>query len=221
MRLVAYVPYQMWTEADPRVMSLIQGSLRNYRHELLLGNAETIPIMQQHGAVDTNVPAFHSRRMRQITSQSKINCSSEYVELKGKGHWFEGVMTTSPLRKFYSEILEGGAASPPLSRSFKIVVANPADMEARGGLVVDQLYDPDQLGKIAVTRDDEAATWTLATSNIRRFHYWHRSANVLPNFFSVDSKHFQLPSGENRQRTWFVLSDDGSWQVSICASVMA
>lgn len=31
---LGYVPYQLWVEADPRITSLLQNSIRSFRHEL-------------------------------------------------------------------------------------------------------------------------------------------------------------------------------------------
>ena len=202
-------------ESDPKVSSIIQGCLQSFRHEILLENAKGIPIIQQHGAVDDNVPAFHSRRMRQILSHSGDQRSSKYVELRDRGHWFDGVMTTAPLAMFYNDILANGSGVSTLPKKFSIVVANPAEMGSRGGLTIDQLCTCDQLGKIHVEREIDENTWVLQTSNILRFHFCPDSTTALPQNLIVDSTPVNLPCREVLWKTWLVQCNDGSWRVSV------
>ena len=213
--LSGYVPYQTWAEADPRVTLAVQNSLRSFRHELLVRNFNGIPIMQQHGSADDNVPPFHSRRMNQLISQSSDDPCHEYRELEGKNHWFEGVMSTPLLRKFYNEILGNGTEPPQLPQKFGIVIANPADIASCGGLVVDQLVTPDQLGKIEVAQDTTTAAWVLTTSNILRFHFTPTGTSMsFTQEIIVDKGSLNLPLGHERFECWLVRSEEGSWHVS-------
>lgn len=82
---IAYVPYHMWHEVDPRKMAVILMSLNTYRTELLCGNIVGTPVLQQHGQDDDNVPIFHSRRMSQLAYES--GWETEYLEILGRGHW--------------------------------------------------------------------------------------------------------------------------------------
>ena len=211
--LIGYVPYQMWVEANPGVTTLVQNTRRSFRHELLIPNFKGIPIVQQHGSADDNVPAFHSRRMNQLISQMNGESPHQYVELKGKGHWYEGVMTTEPLLGLYA-ILGREAAWAQLPQKFTTIIANPADMGARGGLLVDQLISPDQLGKIDVERCSVSATWTLITRNVLRFHFV-ASANsgILPDKLVIDQKCLELPPGEEKFACWLLRSEKCSWHV--------
>lgn len=205
----------MWSEADPRVTCLVQNALRNFRHELLVSNFSGIPILQQHGSVDDNVPVFHSRRMSQLISESDNDAREEYIELKDKNHWFDGVMTTQPLREFYQNILSRGSDLPQLPRSFTIVIANPADMGSRGGLIVDQLCDPDQLGKIEVATSSATDAWVLTTSNILRFHFSTTcSSKLAAQEIVIDKAPIRLPPGHENRMYWFVHAEGDSWHVS-------
>ena len=191
----------------------LQNSMRSFRHELLIPNFKGIPIMQQHGSADNNVPAFHSRRMNQLISQMNGNSPHQYVELKGKNHWFDGVMTTVPLLEFY-DILRRDADWAKLPQNFTIMIANPADMGARGGLLVDQLVSPDQLGRIEVERCPTSATWVLRTSNILRFHFIAtKYSDILPRQLVIDQRSLDLPPGEEKFACWLVRSEQGSWHV--------
>ena len=89
---------------------------------MLVANAR-LPIFQQHGDKDDNVPAFHSRRMHQVLREA--GWKSQYSELVGKGHWFDGVMTTNELKEFYEK--NAAKHKDPVSSTgaFNIIVANP------------------------------------------------------------------------------------------------
>lgn len=203
----------MWREADPRVTFMLQASLRSFRHELLVANFEGIPVLQQHGGADNNVPAFHSRRMNQLISQSTKDSSHSYVELENEGHWFDGVMTSQPLRKFYVNIL-GSGNRREMPQTFSLVVTNPADTASRGGLVVDQLITPDQLGKVEVVTMSKNTTWVLRTSNISRLHFSSQCLSSLPHDLVIDGTSLKLPPDEMACECWFVRSGNGLWQVS-------
>ena len=211
--ILGYVPYQMWVEANPGITMLLQNMMRSFRHELLVSNFKGIPIMQQHGSADNNVPAFHSRRMNQLISQMNGDFCHQYVELKGKSHWFEGVMTTIPLLGFY-DILGRGADWPQLPQTFTMMVGNPAEMGARGGLLVDQLITPDQLGRVEVARCPTSATWVLRTSNILRLHFIAtKNSDTLPHELVIDQSVLELPPGKEKFACWIVRSEQGFWHV--------
>ena len=210
--MLAYVPYLFWQEADPGVNAILQCALADYRHELLLENGCGIPIHQQHGSLDDNVPPFHSRRLNQI--QSWINCPSEYVELPGKGHWFEGVMTTNTLLGFYAKVLGDGpaAASPP--SSFEIVIANPGTMGSKGGIIVDQLISPGRNGRIRAGYDVKQNSWHLRTYNISRLHFSAAAArDWTKSELLVDGKELRLLQNIPLSGQWLFRRPNGSWEV--------
>ena len=191
---------------------ILQRSLSSYRHELLLENALNIPILQQHGDLDSNVPVTHSRRLSLLLSHT--GSSSEYVELPGKDHWFEGVMTTLPLRKFFKRVLDS-ASSKPAPRKFITIVANPGDMGPRSGIVIDQLTSTGQLGKLSAEWSSTASIWQMETSNIERIHLTPAffksstsSSRILIDGVEVDISAGSLPN------QWIVRAHDGSWMAS-------
>ena len=210
---IAYVPFHLWNEADPRVTSTLHTSLTNYRHELLLENFAGIPILQQHGSADDNVPVLHSRRLNQLIAQTGY--PSEYIEMPGEGHWFNGIMTTVSLREFYAKILSSNEMEQELPQRFIMVIANPGDMGSRGGIVVDQLEDPDQLGRITVERSTTSTTWKVTTSNIHRWHFSPQEhSRDRPQSMDIDTSTMALPSDSERaEDSWFVRLEDGSWMV--------
>ena len=206
------MPYTFWVVADPAISAIVQKSLAEYRHELLVDNFAGIPILDQHGSTDDNVPVFHSRRMLQLTSEtsSPIN----YIELPDKGHWYDGVMTTSPLRDFYNHILNDESLMPYIPRCFSMVVRNPGDMGSRHGLVVDQLISPDQNGKIEVERHESTSTWAINTSNILRFHFAKGSDSSNPHHLNIDRYTLHISSTVPRDECQsFARSKNGSWEV--------
>ena len=164
----SYVPYSLWTEAEPQAIAVVQNALADQRHELLCSNFAGIPVLQQHGSADDNVPAFHSRRMRQLIGQSPS--SSTYSELVGRGHWFQGVMATPGLLRFYKTILEK-EQPPKLPTEFKMVITSPTEMIPSGGLLVDQLVSPERYGRLDVRRILNDEEWHIQTQNILRLHF--------------------------------------------------
>ncbi|KAL8670524.1 MAG: hypothetical protein Q9168_004941 [Polycauliona sp. 1 TL-2023] len=209
----AYVPYTFWHEVDPDVDAAIQTTLADYRHELLLENGCGIPIHQQHGSLDDNVPPFHSRRLSQILSQ--IGCPSEYVELPGKGHWFEGVMTTQTLLEFYDKILGDQPTEVSSSPSFNIVVANPGTMGSKGGIVVDQLISQGRTGRIKAVYDVKESDWHFTTFNVHRFHFSAAGAyDWTGSKLVVDGKKLELLHDVAVSGQWLVHDPKASWEIS-------
>lgn len=209
---VAYVPYHLWNEADPRITAIIQSSLSDYRHEMLLQNSCGIPIHQQHGSLDDNVPPNHSRRLSLLLSQA--GCPSEYVELPGRGHYFDGVLTTRSLVDFYTKALEGGAAGIPEPSTFEFVIANPASMGSKFGVVVDQLTSPGSLGHIKAEYKAAEKTWFLRTSNIHRLHFTSDAKDKWSSsVIAIDGNELQLYRGVDMSAQWLVRMDTGSWKV--------
>ena len=208
-----YVPYDLWRPSDPSVRALLEVSLSNFRHERLLANAQHIPVLQQHGSVDDNVPAFHSRLMSELIRQA--NGSSTYVELDGKNHWFDGVMTTEPLMSFYKQQLNGvrGSVQPPTD--FHFVVANPADMGSKHGISVLQLRRQGQLGKVDVSFSVSEPTCAIRTSNVlslRLLAVYSRTHELV-----IDGQAMRVSAHSESLDLW--LSSEGLWKVLISTRV--
>lgn len=186
----------------------------SYRHELFTDNFAGIPILAQHGSNDENVPVYHSRRLKQLMGGS--GWSSNYAELADKGHWFDGIMTTEPMRTFYENISDVGAKQA-LPNIFSFVVPSSGDMGTRGGIAVDQLESPDQLGKITVVRSHESSKWTLTTSNIHRFHFsWPQFEFQIPSMIEIDGFLLPLPSEvPAAANSGLLRTSDGTWVVGL------
>lgn len=210
--IIAYVPYQFWVEVDPRLTALFHGSLSPYRHELLLENCKGIPIQLQHGSLDDNVPVFHSRRMNELVLQT--DWDTRYAELAGKGHWFEGAMTTAPLVEFYDRVLAGNTSRPLVLDSFEFVIADPGDSDAQYGIKVDQLIAPGQLGRIKLRRRLSDDVLLFSTSNIHRFQILkEESFGQIPDQVLIDDQYFDLSFGVGSRGAWVLRLQDGSWKV--------
>ncbi|RDW93214.1 uncharacterized protein DSM5745_00536 [Aspergillus mulundensis] len=207
-----YVPYNMWRDSEPLISSILHQSRASYKHELLLANAAGIPILQQHGSQDTNVPAYHSRLMHALLEET--DWLSEYVELPNAGHWFDGVMTTPPLLKFYESSLH--SARNRIPPTFAIYVPPSGDMSSKGGIFVDQLQSPDRLGRLHVTIDAQQKKWHLQTQNIHRFHLSANACNTKPHIVLVlddMSTHFAVDPAQC-DSTWYIRGADGNWMRS-------
>lgn len=204
-----YVPYTFWHAADPGRTAIVQASLNSYRHELLLENAKDIPILQQHGSEDTNVPAYHSRMLSQRLQQA--DGESTYVEMSGKEHWWDGVMTTEPLADFYKENLDSRkieARTPVNLRDFTVVSSGSGDMGPKNGVEILHVMVPGQLGRIHITFDPLTLACAFRTSNVRQFR--------LPMLFSectavmVDDQEVVAPSTTQMGTT--LSKSRGQWQ---------
>ncbi|KAK6429413.1 hypothetical protein LTR95_014437, partial [Oleoguttula sp. CCFEE 5521] len=168
-----YVPYHSWHNAQAGKMAVLQSTLESWRHELLLANAKDIPLLQQHGGADDNVPPYHSRLMYQLLPEAGWN--STYHEIPDMPHWWTGIMTTPQLRSFFEAHLPPKHSARarhdglhnPKALDFELVTANPADTDTMRGFKVQLLKVPGRLGRIRVSFDAEKDTVELRTLNVR------------------------------------------------------
>ena len=167
-----YVPYTFWRTADPGKTAVVQATLNSYRHDLLLDNAKDIPLVLQHGGLDRNAPAYHSRLINERIKEA--DGVSEYFEIVDMPHYWDGVMTTEHLRDFYKNTLKASHDSADRSsstlRDFRFMVANPGDMGTKFGVKVLQLDVPGRLGRLEFTIDRSTDHCHVRISNIRTFH---------------------------------------------------
>ncbi len=167
-----YVPYTSWRTADPRKEAIMQGALSTYRHDLLTDNAKDIPIIIQHGSKDDNVPAYHSRLMDLRIFED--GGSSHYHEMPDEPHFWDGVATTEPLKRFFEKYLGSSnqseeTESPVTLRSFIVTVADPGDMGPKNGVQVLNLQMPGQLGRLIFGFDPLTGSCVFRTSNVADF----------------------------------------------------
>ena len=166
------MPYTFWHTTEPTKEGLVQSALLPYRHELLLENGKDIPVLQQHGSADDNVPVYNARLMSQRIHQS--GAYSEYFEVPGRSHFWKGVMATKPLSHFINEQLdrhmEEKTANVPLHLlNFTIVVADPGDMGSKNGLKVLNLQNQGKLGKVSLLYDPLTRACAYHTVNVWNF----------------------------------------------------
>lgn len=211
-----YVPYEFWSPTiDPGRQSVLRSALNTYRHELLAENCESIPILQSHGGADTNVPTFHSRLMNFLLSQRGSN--ADYYEIPGSEHFFDGIMTTEPLRDFYRTHIPNGIAVTRSLKRFTIVVGTPGDMGSKGGITVTQLETPGRYGRMEVSidpRDEETCIYTIQTKNILSFSvspHECQSATVIVHGRTMASATTTFITTGTATVTWA----NNNWEVSI------
>lgn len=204
-----YVPYVWWHTMDPHREAVVQSALLNYRHELLLENTRGIPVIQQHGSADRNVPAYNSRLLAQRIQQAGAN--SDYYEYWGKPHFWNGVMTTQPLRDFFNEQLDvadraDGLRGTNLS-DFTLVVANAGEMGSKNGVEVLKMRVPGRLSKIHFTLKASTATCGFNTVNVLAFRL-QPGLYAACEKFVVDGEKFTQPA---RGRGTIFTRDKQSW----------
>ncbi|OJD31938.1 alpha beta protein [Diplodia corticola] len=202
-----YVPYEFWSPTiDPGRQSVLRSALNTYRHESLFENCESIPILQSHGGADTNVPTFHSRLMNFLLSLRGSNAG--YYEIPGSEHFFDGIMTTEPLRTFYRTHIPNGLAVTKSLKKFTIVVGTPGDMGSKGGITVTQLETPGRYGRMEVSidpRDEETCIYSIQTKNILSFSispHECQSATVIVRRQNMASSATTLAVDSGSTLTW-------------------
>jgi hypothetical protein len=197
LRSTEYVPYELWQPMDPRRTAIISGSLNSYRHEMLMENAKGIPIQQQHGEIDDNVPAYNSRLLSQQLFQAGIN--SSYNEVPGQNHWWDTVMTTPQMVDFYYKQTASNETIPRMLNEFSFVVGDPGDMGSKGGITVLNLEDPGQYGKVDVKGH------MIKTSNVLSLEF--DRALWPEGIVTIDGQELELGDSLNVSRA------AGSWEV--------
>ena len=166
-----YVPFHLWQEADPLQSAILQVARSNYRHELLVDNLAGLPILQQHGSADDNVPVYHSRLMNALLAQ--VGHQANYSEVQGWGHWVDGAMTTQSMKGFYLSHLKCKSSQKQAPSRFSFIVPNSHDMGSLYGICIDQLSSPDRMGKVEViiTKTETSVQWRLKTTNVHRLRF--------------------------------------------------
>lgn len=200
-----YVPYKFWKPAEPKKRAIVEAVTNSYRSEYLAKNAMGIPIQQQHGSADDNVPAYHSRQMSQLLSEA--GSPNNYSEIAGAGHWWDGIVTTDVLKDFYQASVAKAHDATALPEEFELIVANPADTGAKYGYRVLYLEEPGELGRLRGRRD-KTTGWSIETDNILAFK-WD------PKLLKIDSVVLDgiiVKAGENPYDTTVELwRSSGTW----------
>ena len=195
---------------DPAKLAVQQGSLANYRHELLAPMVGGVPVYQQHGGDDDNVPAYHSRLMHQMIGQA--GWKTNYSELAGKGHWWEGVMTTPGLVEFYKHHLNNPKLpSHDQLDNFEIVVADPFSTFYKFGVRVLYLQEPGQLGRMRVRLNKKTNTWRFEPENIMMFEI---EESAVISSVEIDDPYMnsvQAFTIQQAQRREFRRMEDSTW----------
>ncbi|KXT16256.1 hypothetical protein AC579_456 [Pseudocercospora musae] len=208
-----YVPYTFWQPSDPIRTSIIQSGLLPYRHELLLVNAKGIPVLQQHGGADDNVPPYHSRLQSQLIREA--GADSEYFEFSGKPHWWDGVFTTTPLKDFYQQQIDLNIANvtkaPITFESFSLVVANPGDTGSKHGFRILNLINPGQISRLDVSFDPTTLACVISTANVRMFYVppYFRDCS----FVTIDRQELSVQSDD-----WNLELINGTWHLEATSS---
>ncbi|KAJ6262170.1 hypothetical protein Dda_2975 [Drechslerella dactyloides] len=215
LSIPGYVPYVLWQELEPCAQSILQGSMNAYRLDLLVENLAGIPIFQEHGEADDNVPVFHSRRMFELlhdTVQAAGLDNIGYNELPRTGHWFDGIMTYGAMGDFLSDFFRKPRTLAPLNRSFAVVTGNPGAMSSRGGLRILQLLDPNVLGRLKV-EIEHTNVWRIKTTNVRRFELDFSLAELRtttkPLEFIIDGNKLSIATHDGIGG--FIRDDDDEW----------
>ncbi|KAF2156221.1 hypothetical protein K461DRAFT_221723 [Myriangium duriaei CBS 260.36] len=202
-----YVPYCLWHPMDPAIRALLDGTLLSYRHELLLENLKDIPVLQQHGSADDNVPPYHSRLLRHLSGE--VDADTTYNEVRDRGHWFDGVMTSDSLVDFYHTQLKDNSTRPPRRLPISVVTGRPLDTSSIDGIRIQALNIPGSLGRVSIDRDNTMGGCSIKTRNVAAFslHGWDSRCKKL----RVDANDIAQTSSSSSEHTLLRRGSDGVW----------
>ncbi|ORY18022.1 hypothetical protein BCR34DRAFT_596592 [Clohesyomyces aquaticus] len=208
-----YVPYELWQPMDPRRTAIVSGALNSYRHEMMMENAKGIPVLQQHGEEDDNVPTYHSRLLGQLLFQAGAN--SDYYELPGKGHYFDGIMVTDQLKEFYRKYTGSNMTTYASPQDYSIVVGDPGDMGPKGALKIIALEDPGQYGRVDVVCDSDPIRCLVKTTNVAGLTL--EGKHLEQETIDIDGQALAITAGISTPSGSVSLfkSQEGNWKVEL------
>ncbi|KAF9577871.1 hypothetical protein BGW38_006651, partial [Lunasporangiospora selenospora] len=205
---VSYANWVGNSYSDALLRGILESSIIEFDNNLHMSNVVGIPVMARTGGIDDNVPPINSRMMVRLGQEYSGNMSSITLsEVSGANHWFVGILSDATVQKFMSRHLKDSIAPyhspedglnqgcgivtpeledsddtrvehPPFPSFFEVTVVNPAGMESKGGIFIEQLAVPFRKGsvkvEIVVNKDRKgtpSTTWILKTTNVRRFSF--------------------------------------------------
>ncbi|CAG8515817.1 2966_t:CDS:10 [Funneliformis caledonium] len=232
VKIQHYVPYfwNSFAHIDSILKGILDSSLAEFNNDLYVSNLVNIPILARAGSNDDNVPPMHSRQMVRLVNEYSNNpLAINLSEVIDQGHWFDNIMSDKVMQDFMNKYLLTQKDSfqlssdnrlikdPVLLRQFTITLMNPANFGGKGNIIVEQLFIPFRLGKIhvklyQVSPEDglSSITYTLKTTNIRRFKFKNLNENI--STIIIDDTEFNALSmnQELRQSGWFYKNDNGN-----------
>lgn len=164
-----YVPFTMWNTMEPAKAAILSSARSSFQQELFISNLKSTPMLVQHGGDDHNVPAYHSRLMKSIAAGHSLDF--QLAEFEGKGHWWDGVMTTKPMLKFFREHLTDRVTTAWIPDNFTLTTADDCDFGSMHGINIEQHRSPDMLASVTVAtvlNPDGQRLSTLTIRNVRR-----------------------------------------------------
>ncbi|KAI8905029.1 hypothetical protein EDD86DRAFT_212102 [Gorgonomyces haynaldii] len=219
MKIQMYIPFYMHigdSFADPVMRGILEASISENDVDLYASNMAGIPILARSGSDDTNVPPLHGRRLiRLINEWNNDPKTVSFVEDKGKGHWYDGVLADETAQSFLDRHLQPennpGFRLPQFPDQFTISTLNPASTGSKGGIRILQLEVAFRLGIIHVERRKNRLI--LRTTNVRRFGFVQDERLKDITSWEIDGKAFDGspaqagPSYLNAQSGWEIAAD--------------
>jgi predicted esterase len=208
-----YVPQSMWEDVDPALFAVMAAARAPYKQELFLGNMKGKPMLVQHGELDDNVPAYHSRLMK-ANSAWLEGTALTYAEIPAKLHWWDGAMTSEAMLQFYLEQLMPPLPSSIIPKVFSFTVADVDEFGSLHGLRVEQVLKPDNLAHVSVdTRgSNHTAIWQVSTRNVRRLSFAAKRPHGGPGSIVLDGSPRTFAISDSVGRSEFVF-DGEQWHV--------
>lgn len=177
----------------------MESSISENDLDLYASNMAGIPILARAGGQDDNVSPMHTRRLvRLVDEWSNHLRSIQYIEDRGKGHWYDGILNDFIIQKFLishiDPALNPSLSLPALPNPFTITTLNPGSSGFRAGIRILQLIVPFRLATITVQRFGNH--WKLSTTNVRRFGFTRDSRQDEIRTWSIDETEFDSPPAD-------------------------
>lgn len=126
-------------------MGILDSALSPYNNDLHLSNLVGIPCLALHGSADDNVTPRHSRLQAGIVDAWQAKRGHvEVVEVKGKGHWWDGLLREPRVAEFIERVMRAPKRKWDDERNmgFTLTAANPDESGERAGIKIVEVETP-------------------------------------------------------------------------------
>lgn len=155
-------------------MGILLSSHSPYNNDLYASNLASVPVLAVHGGKDDNVPPRHGRAhvgLIRAWTHDGPGANVQYVEVKGEGHWWDGILQHPSIMKFIKTLPPSKSAEDVRDVGFTLTTANPDETGFKGGLRILEVIMPGRLARL----DVNAPQWrkpgeglSLYSTNVRR-----------------------------------------------------
>ncbi|KAJ7771786.1 hypothetical protein B0H16DRAFT_1772103, partial [Mycena metata] len=176
---------------DPAARAILESSLTPDDNDLFLSNLVDMPVLAIHGGNDDNVPVWHSREYLSVLQTWNPDANVTFREDPHQRHWYPSILKNAQVQAVLDNILQASTQRRPLSTTFTLTVAVPADSGSLHGWKIERLSVPGRLGRLTVhiLADNQLR---IVTSNVDRFSVLGDAWEGLASL-QVDNSALEIP----------------------------